>query len=324
MFIDQVKIYVKAGDGGDGCASLHKDRFHRYPVPDGGPGGKGGDVIIRTDENVSTLLDLHFQQHPTAERGGHGSSNNKKGRSGKDLIVHVPRGTVVRDARDGSPLRDLVDNDDEAVVARGGEGGRGNTGGKEATEGEKGESREILLELKLIADVGIVGYPNAGKSTLLSTISSARPKIADYPFTTKEPVLGVVRVYEDSPPIVVADIPGLIEGAHAGKGLGDTFLRHIERTRLLVHLVDISGREGRDPYSDFSKVNRELTLYSKELAKRTQVVALNKIDLLPSEERIREFRAKSRKKVFPVSAQTGEGIERLLRAVYKKLTHITR
>jgi GTP-binding protein len=221
-------------------------------------------------------------------------------------------------------VTDLLNPGDEVVVARGGEGGRGNAGGKVATKGKRGESREIILELKLIADVGIVGYPNAGKSTLLSKISSARPKIADYPFTTREPVLGVVKPYEDGPAFVVADIPGLIEGAHAGRGLGDKFLRHIERTRVLIHLVDISGMEGRDPCSDYAKVNRELALYSKELARKPQLVALNKIDLPPARENTKVFRARVKKKVFPISALTGDGLASLVKAVYEKLRSLTR
>jgi len=324
MFIDHVKIYVKAGDGGDGCLSFHHDRFHRHPVPDGGHGGKGGDVIMRADGNVTTLLDFHYQQHIAAERGGHGGSNNKKGRSGQDLIVRVPCGTILYDAKDNLIMRDLVDIGDEVVVAKGGFGGRGNSGGKLATKGRQGEPRELALELKLIADVGIVGYPNAGKSTLLSKISSARPKIAGYPFTTKEPVLGVVKLYADGSPFVVADIPGLIEGAHAGKGLGDKFLRHVERTRILIHLVDISALEGRDPYIDYAKVNEELRLYSKELSKRPQILALNKTDLPTSKDNIKAFRSRVRKKAYPISALNGDGLGELLKEVYKKLKGLER
>jgi GTP-binding protein len=323
MFIDEAKIRIKGGDGGDGCHSVHKDRFHRYGSPDGGRGGRGGDVIIRASRNIETLLDFHYKKHVEAERGGHGGSNNKTGRMGSDIIVAVPPGTIIRDANDKSILKDLVDVGSEVVIAKGGPGGRGNLGGKMATPGAPGVTREIILELKLIADVGIIGYPNAGKSTLLSKISSARPKIASYPFTTKEPMLGVVRLYDDAS-FVAADIPGLIEGAHRGRGLGDKFLRHIERTRVLIHLVDVSGLEGRDPCRDYANVNKELALYSKELASRPQVLALNKIDLPQAAESIKAFRSKIRRKAYPISALTGEGIDTLLAAVYKKLKSVKR
>ncbi len=318
MFIDQARIYIKAGDGGDGCSSIYRDKYNRRGRFDGGPGGIGGRVILKADCNIQTLLDFQYHKHLAAERGGHGGSNNKKGRSGGDLIVLVPPGTIIRDANEGLVLRDLVKPGDEVIIAKGGMGGRGNAGGREATAGKPGEEREVLLELKLIADVGIIGYPNAGKSTLISKISSARPKIANYPFTTKEPVLGVVKPHEGVS-FVVADIPGLIEGAHHGRGLGDKFLRHIERTRVLIHLVDISGQEGRSPWSDYAAVGGELKLYSKELAKRPQVIALNKIDLPGSRENITAFRKKTRKKAFPVSALTGDGVKRLLNEVYKLL-----
>jgi len=324
MFIDQAKVTVKAGDGGDGCSSLRKDRYHRYGVPDGGPGGRGGDVLFRADANVRTLLDFHYRRRLEAQRGGHGGSNNKKGASGEDLIVRVPAGTILHDVSHHIILRDLAAPGDEVVAARGGSGGRGNGGGREARPGNPGQSREILLELKLIADVGLVGYPNAGKSTLISTVSRARPKIASYPFTTKEPVLGVVKLHEDSTPFVVADIPGLIEGAHAGKGLGDTFLRHIERTRLLIHIVDISGMEGRDPVSDYAKVKKELILYSRELGRRPYLIALNKIDIPGAEDRVRDFRARVRRRAYPVSALTGDGVRDLMGAVGRKLERLKR
>ena len=319
MFIDDLKVYVKAGGGGDGCSSLNKDRYHKYGVPDGGPGGKGGDIKLRADENIATLLDFQFRQHFEGERGGHGGSNNKKGRSGEDMVLLVPPGTVIRDAIEGFVLRDLTKAGEEVIVARGGRGGNGNSGGRIARKGSPGEAKELRLELKVIADVGIVGYPNSGKSTLLSRISSARPKIANYPFTTKEPCLGVVKLYEDSSPFVVADIPGLIENAHKGRGLGDKFLRHIERTRILVHLIDISGFEGRDPYKDYLNINKELQSYSKELAAKTQIIALNKIDIAGSKDNITPFRKKAKKKVYSISALTGEGVSELLREVYKKL-----
>ena len=318
MFPDYARIRLKAGGGGDGCSSIYRDKYNRRGTPDGGPGGKGGDVIIRADSNIHTLLDFNYRRHITAERGAHGGSNNKKGRSGSDLTVLVPPGTIIRSAADNLVLRDLVRQGDEVVIVKGGWPGRGNSGGREATRGAPGEEREVILELKLIADVGIVGYPNSGKSTLISKISSARPKIADYPFTTKEPVLGVVKLYDDAS-FVVADIPGLIEGAHHGRGLGDRFLRHIERTRALIHLVDISGQEGRTPWDDYSVVVKELKLYSRELAGRPQIIALNKTDLPGSTENIKAFRRHTRKKTYDISALTGDGVKKMLNEVYKLL-----
>lgn len=320
MFIDETKIYVKAGDGGDGCDSFYRDKWQRRGWPDGGPGGDGGDIVFETDENVHTLLDFRYRKNLKAGRGEHGSSNNKKGARGETLHVKVPAGTIIKDAYTGLILRDLASLGDSVIIARGGKGGHGNSRSQLAAIGLPGEEKTLLLELKLIADAGIVGYPNAGKSTLISRISSAKPKIASYPFTTCEPVLGVVKLY-DGVNFVVAEIPGLIEGAHEGKGLGDRFLRHIERTKVLVHLVDVAGTEGRDPYSDYINLNKELKLYSKELSKKPQIVALNKIDAMDSKESITRFKKKARGvKVFPVSASTGEGIKGLLAEVHKKLS----
>lgn len=319
MFFDEARIYLKAGDGGNGCNSLHKDKFCRRGRPDGGPGGKGGDIIIETDPNTQTLLDFQYRRHFRAERGGHGSSNHKTGFGGKDLHIKVPPGTTIRHAQTKEVLRDLVWPGDRALIAKGGEGGRGNSRGRMATEGDRGEELDVLLELKLVADVGIIGYPNAGKSTLISKISNAKPKIASYPFTTREPILGVVRIHEDKS-FVVADIPGLIEGAHKGRGLGDRFLRHIERTKLLIHMVDIAATEGRDPCKDYVKLNGELKSYSPTLARRPQVIALNKIDSPEAEERIKAFKKKfKRRRVYAISALTGVGIKALLRGVFKKL-----
>ncbi|MFH1190564.1 MAG: GTPase ObgE [Candidatus Omnitrophota bacterium] len=318
MFIDEAKIYVKAGDGGDGCSSIYTDKYNRIGSPDGGPGGDGGDVVFLVDRNVQTLLDFQYRQHHEAQRGYHGGSTHKKGARGKDLIIKVPPGTVIKDFDNGLIIRDLVNIGDSVIVAKGGAGGRGNSRNHEATKGSGGQTKTVLLELKLIADAGIIGYPNAGKSTFISKISSAHPKIASYPFTTKEPVLGVVRVHEDAS-FVVAEIPGLIEGAHEGRGLGDKFLRHIERTRILIHLVDISAFEGRDPVQDYRKLNFELKAYSKELSKKPQFIALNKIDDPGAKAHIRRFRkAYPKKKAYPISALTGEGIKQLLDAAYKK------
>lgn len=319
MFIDEAKIYVKAGNGGDGCNSFYRDKWNRIGRPDGGPGGDGGDIIFDADGNVQTLLDFQYRQHVEANSGTHGSSNHKKGHRGSDLHVKVPAGTIIRDAETGLVLRDLVNIGDSVIAAKGGAGGRGNSRGRESKKGEQGEEKTLILELKLIADVGIVGHPNAGKSTLISKISSAHPKIANYPFTTKEPVLGVVRLYEDAS-LVVAEIPGLIEGAHEGRGLGDKFLKHIERTKVLIHLVDVAACEGRDPVDDYRSLNKELKAYSKELISKPQVVALNKIDMPDSKKNILKFKKTvSKVKAFPISAASGEGVKELLNAVYKKV-----
>jgi len=320
MFIDETRVRITAGSGGDGCNSFYKDRFHSSPIgrPNGGFGGDGGSIIFRADSNVHTLLDILYRKHITAESGTNGGSNHKKGSCGKDTIVLVPPGTLIRDFSTGLVLRDLIKPGDWAIVAKGGLGGHGNSRGRESQKGAPGNEKEIKLELRLMADVGIVGYPNAGKSTLISKISSARPKIADYPFTTKEPVLGVVRIYEGQD-LVVADIPGLIEGAHKGRGLGHKFLRHIEKTKVLIHLIDISGRDGRDPYSDYIKLNKELKLYNEDLGAKPQVVVLNKIDEPDSKKAVSVFRKSyGRKKLFLISAITGEGIKPLLDEVYKK------
>lgn len=322
MFVDEAKIYIKAGDGGDGCNSMHRDRYHRYGRPDGGDGGKGADIIFEADQNIHTLLDFQYRQHFKADSGSHGSSNHKKGRYGPDLHIKVPPGTIIKEAGSGLVLRELINPGDHVAIARGGEGGKGNSRHRSAEPGALGEEKTVILELKLIADAGIVGYPNAGKSTLISAISSARPKIADYPFTTKAPVLGVVKVHEGAS-LVVAEIPGLIEGAHEGRGLGDRFLRHIERTKVLIHLIDAASCEGRDPYKDYLNLNRELRLYSRELVKKPQLIALNKTDLGQAKENIKRFKRHMRgKKVFLISAVTREGIKELLNAVYKNVAKI--
>ena len=319
MFIDEVRIYVKAGKGGDGCNSFYRDKWNRLGRPDGGPGGKGGDIVFKADGNVHTLLDFQYRQHFEADGGGHGSSNHKKGRSGLDRLIKVPPGTIIKDAEKDLILRDLVKAGDEVTIAKGGAAGRGNSKNRTNEKGAPGEEKTLRLELKLIADVGIIGYPNAGKSTLISKLSSAHPKIASYPFTTKEPVLGVVKV-GDGAHFVVAEIPGLIEGAHAGRGLGDKFLKHIERTKVLIHLVDAASFEGRDPYSDYVNLNKELKLYSRELMKKPQVIALNKADLPSAEEHIAKFKKHlPRKKVVVLSGLTGIGLKELTATVYKKL-----
>ncbi len=319
MFIDEARIYVKAGDGGDGCNSLYRDRVNRIGTPDGGPGGDGGDVIFEADANIHTLLDFQYRQHFKAEPGLNGSSNHKKGRRGKDLRIKVPAGTVIRDAKDGLLLRDLASVGEGVIIAQGGAGGRGNSRGREALKGAIGEEKTVTLELKLIADVGIIGYPNAGKSTLISKISGARPRIASYPFTTKEPVLGMVKIYDDFS-VLVADIPGLMEGAHEGRGLGHKFLRHVERTKILIHLIDIAAIDCRDPYSDYKTLNKELKEYSSQLAKKPQIIVLNKMDCPQAKENLKAFKKKMKgKKWLEISALTGNGIKELVQAIAKNV-----
>lgn len=317
MFYDTAKIYVRGGDGGNGCVAFLREKYVPHGGPAGGDGGRGGSVILRVDPGLRTLVDFRYQRHYRAERGQHGMGKNMHGKNGRDLILRVPPGTVVRDAATGEVIADLVHPGQEVVVARGGRGGRGNArfatptnkAPRMAEKGEPGEERWLELELKLLADVGLVGFPNVGKSTIISRVSAARPKIADYPFTTLVPNLGVVRV-DEGRSFVMADIPGLIEGAHAGAGLGHQFLRHTERTRLLVHVLDVSGSEGRDPLGDFEVVNRELALYSKELASRPMIIAANKMDLPGAAENLARLKGAlgERYEIFPVSALTGEGL----------------
>lgn len=314
MLIDQAKIHVKAGDGGNGCTSFYRDKFVRKGKPTGGNGGDGGNIIFKVDKNTRTLLDFQYNRHFKALRGGHGGSNNKTGRSGEDLYIKVPPGTILKDAATDLVLRDLTHNGEEVIVAVGGSGGKGNTKKRDATPGEDGEAKELALELKLIADVGIIGYPNVGKSTLISRISSAKSKIANYPFTTKAPILGIVRMHDGA--LAFADMPGLIEGAHKGRGLGDEFLRHIERTRILVHMVDIAQVEVRDAYSDYVTISNELSLYGRHVSEKPQVIACNKMDLPRAKENLDAFRKKIDKKIFPVSAVTGVGVKELLDEIW--------
>ncbi|BCV24567.1 GTPase ObgE [Gelria sp. Kuro-4] len=321
MFYDTAKIFVRGGDGGNGCLSFRREKYVPRGGPDGGDGGRGGDVVLVADGGLHTLADFHYRAHFKAERGGHGRGSNKQGASAPDLVIRVPAGTVIKDAESGAVLADLAADGQRVVVARGGRGGRGNArflsntnrAPRLAEKGEPGEERWLLLELKLLADVGLVGYPNAGKSTLLARTTAARPKIADYPFTTLEPNLGVVELEDTS--FVLADIPGLIEGAHAGAGLGHEFLRHIERTRLLIHVVDAAGTEGRDPVEDYRRINAELTLYQEALAELPQVVAANKTDLPAAAAQLPRLTAAAGadgRRVFPLSAVTGEGVKELL------------
>lgn len=323
MFIDSVSISVKAGDGGNGMMSFHTEKFVPNGGPDGGDGGDGGSVIFEVDSNMTTLQDFRYRRKYVAQDGQKGGRRKQYGKGGPDLVIKVPPGTIVRDQESGDILADLVDEGQKVVIARGGKGGKGNVhfansvrqAPRFARAGEKGETASLDLELKLLADVGLIGFPNVGKSTLLSVVSAARPKVADYPFTTIKPNLGVVSVDDFS--FVMADIPGLIEGAHAGQGLGQQFLRHVERTRLLVHVLDVSGHEGRDPIEDFATINRELAAYDQALSERPQIVALNKVDLAEEDtvDKVREHFQKQGLTVFEICAPIQEGTRALIEAV---------
>ncbi|MBE3563375.1 MAG: GTPase ObgE [Hydrogenibacillus schlegelii] len=331
MFVDEAKVFVKGGDGGDGAVAFRREKYVPYGGPAGGDGGKGGDVVFVVDEGLRTLVDFRYQTHFKAPRGENGRGKNQHGRSADDLVVPVPPGTRVYDEATGELLADLVEPGARFVVARGGRGGRGNarfatpthTAPRFAEKGEPGEARWVRLELAVLADVGLVGYPNVGKSTLLSRVSRARPKIADYPFTTLSPNLGVVDLGEGRS-FVLADLPGLIEGAHAGSGLGHRFLRHVERTRLILHVVDVAAVEGRDPYDDYRSIREELRRYDPRLAERPEIVVANKMDLPQAAERLSAFREKLGPDVpvYPISAATGEGVPALLEAVWARLSEL--
>ncbi|HZW50205.1 MAG TPA: GTPase ObgE [Bacillota bacterium] len=332
MFVDRAAIKVIAGSGGNGRVSFRREKYVPEGGPNGGDGGRGGSIIARVDTGLHTLIDFRYKRIYKATHGGAGDIKNMSGRGGDDLVMRVPAGTLFLDAVTNLPIADLTEPGQEAVLARGGRGGRGNARFTSSTNqapeiaenGAPGESRELILELKMLASVGLVGYPNAGKSTLLTALTAARPKIADYPFTTLTPNLGVVQADEENS-YVMADIPGLIEGAHSGIGLGHDFLRHIERTKLLVHLIDLAAVDGRDPISDYEAICRELTLYSEELGKRKQIVVLNKIDLPVAEEHRLEvlewFKAKEIA-CFPISALTREGFNPLLKEITLQLSLI--
>jgi len=325
MFVDEVIIRLKAGDGGNGCLAFRREKFVPRGGPSGGDGGRGGDILLVANPHYNTLLHFRFNPEHSAERGRHGEGSNRTGRAGETIELPVPVGTVAYDAETGALLHDFTTPGEKFLVAKGGRGGRGNQHFATPTHqaptrhepGQPGEERRIRLELKLLADVGLVGFPNAGKSTLISRISAARPKIADYPFTTLEPNLGVVRM-PDERTFVVADIPGLIEGAHLGHGLGMQFLRHIERTRVLLHLVDVSGASGRDPVDDFHVILNELASFSEELPKKKMFVLATKMDAAQDKERIEALEAVAQSEGMPffrISAVTGEGLQRLLHAV---------
>lgn len=328
MFVDQAKIYIKAGDGGDGAVSFHREKYVAAGGPDGGDGGKGGDIVFVVDDNISNLIDFRYKRKYVAEKGQNGGAKNCSGRNAPDLVVKVPRGTVVKEIKSGRILADLS-TDEPAVIAHGGKGGRGNAHfatstrqiPKFAKPGFRGDEYEVMLELKLIADVGLVGFPNVGKSTLISVVSAAKPKIANYHFTTLTPVLGVVKI-EEGKSFVMADIPGLIEGASEGVGLGHEFLRHVERCRLIVHVIDVSGSEGRDPIEDFKAINHELENFSMELAEAPQIVAANKSNMATPEqvERLRNYVEDQGLLFYEISAATTKGTKELMYVVWERLS----
>ena len=329
MFADKARIFIKAGNGGNGAISFHREKYVAAGGPDGGDGGKGGNVVFRVDPGLTTLMDFRYKRKYKAENGGDGSGKRQKGKNGQDIIIDVPCGTVIRDVESNRIIADISEYDKNYILARGGNGGWGNDHFSTPTRqtpnfaknGRKGDEREVSLELKLLADVGLVGFPNVGKSTILSVTTKADPKIANYHFTTLQPNLGVVDLGEHMS-FVLADIPGIIEGASEGRGLGHEFLRHIERTRILIHVVDVSGIEGRNPIEDFDVINNELSQYDMELEERPQIIAANKTDILQDESVYEEFKAEMENrgyKVFSISAATNQGVTELMKYVYNEL-----
>lgn len=329
MFIDRARIFVQSGKGGDGMSSFRHEKFVPKGGPNGGDGGQGGNVVLVADRNVNTLVDFRFRRLFKAKPGGKGEGSNKYGRNAEDLLITVPLGTIVKDEETGQVMADLSRDGQRAIVAKGGRGGRGNwhfrTSANRtptfAERGEPGEERWLRLELKVLADVGLLGYPSVGKSSILRKVSAAQPEVAAYHFTTLNPILGVVNL-PDHRSFVMADIPGLIDGASEGVGLGHDFLRHIERTKILIHVVDVSGIEGRDPIEDYEKINAELAKYSEKLSRKQQIVAANKIDLLGDSdnlERLMDYMAAHGVEVYPICAMTGEGMDKLLERVWTML-----
>ncbi len=327
MFVDQARIQIKAGDGGDGAVSFHREKYVAAGGPDGGDGGKGGDIVFQVDDNFSTLIDFRYKRKYVAQRGENGGARRCTGKSAPDLIIRVPRGTIVRESKTGRIMADLS-TDEPQILAKGGKGGKGNMHFATSTRqiprfakpGFPGEAFEVTLELKLLADVGLVGFPNVGKSTLISVVSAAKPKIANYHFTTLTPVLGMVRV-ADEQSFVMADIPGLIEGASEGVGLGHAFLRHVERCRLIVHVLDASGSEGRDPIEDYEKIQAELERFREDLASRPQIVAANKCDMATPQQiaRLRSYIEEKGLAFYEISAATTAGTSELVQAIAEKL-----
>ncbi|TFB24923.1 GTPase ObgE [Filobacillus milosensis] len=331
MFVDQVQVFVKAGDGGNGLVAFRREKYEPMGGPAGGDGGNGGDVIFEVDEGLNTLMDFRFQKHFKASRGVNGMPKGMHGKNSDPLIVPVPPGTTIRNADTGDLIADLTEHKQQAIIAHGGRGGRGNIrfanarnrAPELAENGAPGEELYVKLELKVLADVGLVGFPSVGKSTLLSIVSAAKPKIADYHFTTLAPNLGMVQT-EDDRSFVMADLPGLIQGAHSGIGLGHQFLRHIERTRVIVHVIDMSGLEGRDPYEDFVTINEELRQYDEKMMQRPQIIVANKMDMPDSEDNLELFKEQVGEKypIFPISAITKDGVRELLFAVADTLEKI--
>ena len=329
MFTDYTKIIIKSGDGGNGAVSFRREKYVAAGGPDGGDGGKGGDIYFQVDKDKNTLIDFRYNKKFKAKNGENGSGSHCNGKYGEDLYIKVPIGTVIKDAETGKVIADLSEPNQKELILKGGRGGRGNSHFATATrqaprfseDGEKGEEKELILELKLLADVGLLGFPNVGKSTFLSIVTDAKPKIANYHFTTIEPNLGVVKT-KDGNGFVIADIPGIIEGASEGVGLGIQFLRHVERTRLLLHFLDVSGQEGRDPVEDFYAINKELKKYSEKLSTRKQIIVANKIDVMQDDTLLKEVEKLAKKEkmeIFKISAVTKEGVEELIDHVTKTL-----
>ena len=332
MFTDYTKIIIKSGDGGNGAATFRREKYVAAGGPDGGDGGKGGDIYFQVDKDKNTLIDFRYNKKFKAKNGENGSGSNCNGKYGEDLIIKVPIGTVVKDAETGKIVADLSHPDQKELILKGGRGGRGNSHFATSTrqaprfseDGERGEEKEVILELKLLADVGLLGFPNVGKSTFLSVVTDAKPKIANYHFTTLEPNLGVVKT-KDGNGFVIADIPGIIEGASEGVGLGIQFLRHVERTRLLLHFLDVSGQEGRNPVEDFYAINKELVKYSEKLSKRKQIIVANKIDVIQDESTLKEVEELAKKenlKLFKISAATRQGVQELIDYVSEELKQL--
>lgn len=328
-FIDEAKIYVKSGKGGNGCISFRREKFVPRGGPNGGDGGKGGDIIFVTNENLSSLLDFRYKKKYKAKNGEHGKGKDQHGKNAPNLIIPVPIGTLIKNLDAGEVLGDLTENEQQIVAAKGGSGGKGNArftsstnqAPRHAEPGQEGKELNLLLELKLLADVGIIGFPNAGKSTLISKISAARPKIADYPFTTLVPNLGVVS-YDDGKTFIVADIPGIIEGAHEGAGLGIQFLKHVERTKILLHLLDLSPMTNRDPIEDYKTMNKELKAFSKELSKKPQIIALNKVDITEAKQtavKAEKYFKDKKSETLKISAITGDGVNELIYKITDEL-----
>lgn len=329
MFTDYAKIIIKSGNGGDGAITFRREKYVAAGGPDGGDGGRGGSIYFKVDPNANTLIDFRFTKKFKAQNGENGSGANKYGKSGEDLYINVPIGTIIKDVETGKVVADLSKPGQEELVLKGGKGGKGNSHFATSTRqvprfaqaGEEGEEKEVILELKLLADVGLLGFPNVGKSTFLSVVTDAKPKIANYHFTTIEPNLGVVKT-KNGDSFVIADIPGIIEGASAGVGLGIQFLRHVERTRLLLHVIDVSGTEGRDPVQDFYTINEELKKYSEKLSTRKQIIVANKIDVMQDKtlyEQLENLAKEKNMEIFKISAATGEGLKELFTHVSKVL-----